>query len=72
MQKMFVEENKTFLPLLIKVKVKFSLCFNWAPCHEGVLREWGYSQKKRMQEFHVIKRSHLNTNITSLLKEVKV
>jgi hypothetical protein len=20
--------------------VKLSLCFNWAPCHEGVLGEW--------------------------------
>jgi hypothetical protein len=24
-------------------KVKLSLCFNWAPCHEGVLWEWRYS-----------------------------
>jgi hypothetical protein len=29
---------------LLKVKVKLSLCFfNWAPRHEGVLGEWGYS-----------------------------
>jgi hypothetical protein len=27
----------------IKVKVKLSLCFNWAPRHEGVLGEWRYS-----------------------------
>jgi hypothetical protein len=26
-----------------KVKVKLSLCFNWAPRHEGVLEEWRYS-----------------------------
>jgi hypothetical protein len=26
-----------------KVKVKLSLCFNWAPRHEGVLGEWMYS-----------------------------
>jgi hypothetical protein len=26
-----------------KVKVKFPLCFNWAPCHGGVLGEWRYS-----------------------------
>jgi hypothetical protein len=26
-----------------KVKVKLSLCFNWASCHEGVLGEWMYS-----------------------------
>jgi hypothetical protein len=26
-----------------KVKVKLSLCFNWAPRHEGVLGEWKYS-----------------------------
>jgi hypothetical protein len=26
-----------------KVKVKMSLCFNWAPRHEGVLAEWRYS-----------------------------
>jgi hypothetical protein len=24
-------------------KVKLSLCFNWAPRHEGVLGEWRYS-----------------------------
>jgi hypothetical protein len=23
--------------------VKLSLCFNWAPRHEGVLGEWSYS-----------------------------
>jgi hypothetical protein len=27
----------------IKVKVKLSLCFNWAPRHEGVLGEWRHS-----------------------------
>jgi hypothetical protein len=27
----------------VKVKVKLSLCFNWAPRHEGVLGEWRYS-----------------------------
>jgi hypothetical protein len=27
----------------MKVKVKVSLCFNWAPRHEGVLGEWRYS-----------------------------
>jgi hypothetical protein len=27
----------------LKVKVKLSLCFNWAPCCEGVLGEWRYS-----------------------------
>jgi hypothetical protein len=27
----------------IKVKVKLSLCFNWAPSHESVLGEWRYS-----------------------------
>jgi hypothetical protein len=26
-----------------KVKVKLSLCFNWAPCHGGVLGECRYS-----------------------------
>jgi hypothetical protein len=26
-----------------KVKVKLSLCFNWAPRHEGVLAVWRYS-----------------------------
>jgi hypothetical protein len=26
-----------------KVKVKLSLCFNWAPRHEGLLGEWRYS-----------------------------
>jgi hypothetical protein len=28
---------------IIKVKVKLSLCFNWAPRHEGVLGKWRYS-----------------------------
>jgi hypothetical protein len=27
----------------LTVKVKLSLCFNWAPCHWGVLGEWRYS-----------------------------
>jgi hypothetical protein len=27
----------------VKVKVKLSLCFNWAPRHGGVLGEWRYS-----------------------------
>jgi len=25
------------------IKVKLSLCFNWAPCHKGILGEWRYS-----------------------------
>jgi hypothetical protein len=25
------------------VRVKLSLCFNWAPRHEGVIGEWRYS-----------------------------
>jgi hypothetical protein len=29
--------------LLVKVKVKLSLCFNWAPCHKGIFGEWRYS-----------------------------
>jgi len=28
--------------LILKVKVKLPLCFNWAPRHEGVLGEWMY------------------------------
>jgi hypothetical protein len=27
----------------VKVKVKLSMCFNWAPRHGGVLGEWRYS-----------------------------
>jgi hypothetical protein len=27
--------------ITMKVKVKLSLCFNWAPCHEGVLGSGG-------------------------------
>jgi hypothetical protein len=27
----------------VKVKVKLSLCFNWASRHEGVVGEWRYS-----------------------------
>jgi hypothetical protein len=30
-------------PTCKKVKVKLSLCFNWAQRHEGVLGEWRYS-----------------------------
>jgi hypothetical protein len=30
-------------PVLVKVKVKLSLCFNWAQRHEDVLGEWRYS-----------------------------
>jgi hypothetical protein len=29
-----------------KVKIKLSLCFNWAPRHEGVLGEWRYSSTR--------------------------
>jgi hypothetical protein len=29
--------------IVFSVKVKLSLCFNWAPRHEGVLGEWRYS-----------------------------
>jgi hypothetical protein len=29
--------------ILVKVTLKLSLCFNWAPRHEGVLGEWRYS-----------------------------
>jgi hypothetical protein len=29
--------------IVIKVKIRLSLCFNWAPCHECVLGEWRYS-----------------------------
>jgi len=29
--------------LSVKVKVKLSLCFNFTPCHEGILGEWLYS-----------------------------
>jgi hypothetical protein len=37
-------ENAVKLKYLQKqVKVKLSLCFNWAPCHEGVVGEWRYS-----------------------------
>jgi hypothetical protein len=31
------------LIIVVKVKVKMSLCFNWAPCHEGILGKWRYS-----------------------------
>jgi hypothetical protein len=42
--KKFSEEFKMLTSLLIlKVKVKLSLCFNWAPHHEGVLGEVKYS-----------------------------
>jgi len=27
----------------VKIKVKLSLCFNWAPHHEGVLGNWRYT-----------------------------
>jgi hypothetical protein len=31
------------LPQMLQVKVKLSLCFNWAPLHEGLLGERMYS-----------------------------
>jgi hypothetical protein len=34
-------EGLLFINILVKVKV--SLCFNWAPRHGGVLGEWRYS-----------------------------
>jgi hypothetical protein len=37
-----VEDCRGFL-ITSEVKVKLSLCFNWAPCNEGVLGEWRYS-----------------------------
>jgi hypothetical protein len=36
-------ERKTKLYVLLKVKVKLSLCLNRAPCHESVLGVWRYS-----------------------------
>jgi hypothetical protein len=39
-------ESNRHLTVKVKVsdlKVNVSLCFNWAPCHEGVLVEWMYS-----------------------------
>jgi hypothetical protein len=34
---------RAVIVLPAKAKVKLSLCFNWAPRHEGVLGEWRYS-----------------------------
>jgi hypothetical protein len=33
---------------LCKVKVKLSLCFNWAPRHASVLGEWRYSSTRSL------------------------
>jgi hypothetical protein len=35
-------DNLTKLYSSVEVKVNLSLCFNWAPRHEGVLGEWRY------------------------------
>jgi hypothetical protein len=35
--------NSFWWQVKIKVKVKLSLCLNWAPCCEGILGEWMYS-----------------------------
>jgi hypothetical protein len=37
-----------FVVVVIKVKVKLSLCFSWAPRHEGVLGECKYSSIHRL------------------------
>jgi hypothetical protein len=33
-------EDLIVCPVTTKVNVKLSLCFSWAPRHEGVMREW--------------------------------
>jgi len=38
-----LSSDNIYILLKVKVKVKLSLCFNWAPRHEGVLEEWRYS-----------------------------
>jgi hypothetical protein len=38
-----IKKTLTNLKFKCKVKLKLSLCFNWAPRHEGVLGEWGYN-----------------------------
>jgi hypothetical protein len=37
-----LRERDYLRDLLVDGKVKVSLCFNWAPRHEGVLEEWRY------------------------------
>jgi hypothetical protein len=32
----------------VKVKVKLSLCFNWAPRYEGEMGEWRYSSTRSL------------------------
>jgi hypothetical protein len=39
----FHNMNITVCKFRSKVKIKLSLCFNWAPRHGGVLGEWRYS-----------------------------
>jgi hypothetical protein len=29
--------------IMVNIKIKLSLCFNWAPCHKGISGEWRYS-----------------------------
>jgi translation initiation factor IF-1 len=38
-----IDAHSIWLNKIDKVKVKLSLCFNWAPRHGGVLGEWKYS-----------------------------
>jgi hypothetical protein len=40
---MNLKENHAYTYYKVKVKVKLSPCFNWAPHHESVLGEWRYS-----------------------------
>jgi hypothetical protein len=35
--------ESVYCRIQVKVKVKLSLCFNWAPHHEGVWEEWRHS-----------------------------
>jgi hypothetical protein len=50
------------------VKVKLSLCFNWAPLHEDVLGEWRYSSTHSLTsaldggEWSALRPSRFTTN----------
>jgi hypothetical protein len=42
-QRYTTELSRLLSAIMVKVKVKISLCLNWASRHEGVLGEWRYS-----------------------------
>jgi hypothetical protein len=47
-----------------KVKVNLSLCFNWAPHHEGVREEWKYSSTHSWPRHYMEVGGQLHTSVS--------